>query len=73
MIEEFSVQPASSVPATAESGCIPEPVGKRDAWESRRFLIWRKEIAGMLDANLANLEALAHGFVHKHLQRRTGF
>ena len=73
MIEEFSVQPASSVPATAESGCLREAVAKRDAWESRRFLIWREEIAGMLDANLANLEALAHGFVPKHLQRRTGF
>jgi len=33
----------------------------------------REEIAGMLEANLANLEALAHGFAPKHLQRRTGF
>ena len=72
MIEEFSVQPAS-IPATAESGCFPEAFGKRDAWESRRSLIWGEEIARMLEANLINLEALAHGFVPKHLQRRTGF
>jgi hypothetical protein len=72
MIEEFSAQTAS-VHATAGSGCPQEAFGKRDAWESRRSLIWREEIAGMLHANLANLEALAHGFVPKHLQRRTGF
>jgi len=72
MIEEISAQPAS-VGATAGSGCLQEAFGKREAWESRRSLIWREEVAGMLEANLANLEALAHGFVPKHLQRRTGF
>jgi hypothetical protein len=72
MIEEISVQ-AVPVSATAGGGRLAEAFGKRDAWESRRSLIWREEIAGILEANLANLEALAHGFVPKHLQRRTGF
>jgi hypothetical protein len=72
MIEEISVQ-AVPVSAAAGSGCLRQACGKRDAWKSRRSLIWREEIAGMLEANLANLEALAHGFVPKHLQRRTGF
>jgi hypothetical protein len=72
MIEKFSVQPASAS-ATAGSGRLRQAFGKRDVWESRGSLILRQEIAGMLEANLANLEALAHGFVPKHLQRRTGF
>ena len=71
MIEEISVR-AVPVSAAAGTGCLRRAFGKRDAWESRRSLIWRDEIAGMLEANLANLEALAHGFVPKH-QRRTGF
>ncbi len=72
MIEKFSVQPAS-VSATAGAGSLRQAFGKRGAWESRRSLIWGEEVAGMLEANLTNLEALAHGFVPKHLQRRTGF
>jgi hypothetical protein len=72
MIEEISVQ-AVPVSAAAGSGYLRQAFGQRDAWESRRSVIWRKEIAGILEANLANLEALAHGFVPKHLQRRTGF
>ena len=72
MIEKFSVEPAS-VPATAVSGCLGQGFGKRGAWESRRSLVWREEMAGMLEANLTNLEALAHGFVPNHLHRRTGF
>ena len=72
MIEGISVQ-AVPVSAAAGRGCLRQALGKRDAWELRRSLIWREQTAGMLDANLANLEALAHGFVPKHLQRRTGF
>jgi hypothetical protein len=72
MIEKFSVQPASAC-ATAGNGCFRQAFGDRDAWESRRSLIWSEEIAGMLEANLTNLEALAHGFVPRRHQRRTGF
>jgi hypothetical protein len=72
MIERFSAQPAS-VSATAGSGRLGQTFGKRGAWESRRSLIWGEQIAGMLEANLTNLEALAHGFGPKPLQRQTGF
>jgi hypothetical protein len=42
MIEEISVQ-AVPVSAAAGGGCLRQGFGKRDAWESRRSLVWREE------------------------------
>ncbi len=37
--------------------------GKRDGRETRRSGFWRKELAAILAANLAHLDALTHGFI----------
>ena len=47
--------------------------GKRDLDESRGSQIWREEVAEILEANLANLNALSHGFLPSHVERMTGF
>jgi hypothetical protein len=46
---------------------------KRDMEETCRPQIWREEVAGILEANLTNLNALSHGFAPSHLQRMAGF
>jgi len=59
----------ASVFALPPSGFLWQPFGKRGARETCRSLIWRKEIAGVLEANLTSLEALAHGFVPSYVDR----
>jgi hypothetical protein len=47
--------------------------GKRDMEDTCRSQMWRGEVAGILEANLTNLNALSHGFAPSHLQRMAGF
>jgi len=69
MIAKFSVQ--SMRPAG--SACRSQAFENRDTRETRSSQIWRQEIVGMLEANLTNLDALAHGFVPSRVQRLSGF
>ena len=72
MTTKFSMQ-AASVSAKAANVFCKRLGGKRDEEEKRGSQVWREEVAGILAANLTNLDALSHGFAHSHVQRMTGF
>jgi hypothetical protein len=64
---------AASVSAMIGNVFRKQFMGKRDSEETRCSQVWREEFAEILEANLTNLNAMAHGFVPSHVQRMTGF
>jgi hypothetical protein len=72
MTTKFSMR-AASVSAMAANVFCKHFGGKREEEERRGSQVWREEVAGILAANLTNLDALSHGFVPSHVQRMTGF
>jgi hypothetical protein len=64
---------SSSLSAMAAGVFCKHFGGKRDEEDRRGSRLWREEVAGILSANLTNLDAISHGFVPSHVQRMTGF
>jgi hypothetical protein len=72
MTAKLSIQ-AASLSAIAGNLFRKQFAGKRGTEESCRSQMWREEVAGILEANLANLNAVSHGFAPSHVERMTGF
>jgi hypothetical protein len=72
MTAKLSLQ-AAFVSAIAGNLFRKQFAGKRYMEETCRSQMWREEVAGILEANLTNLNALSHGFAPSHVQRMTGF